>query len=140
MPLFDLASIDAATNRFSQENLIGVGGFGPVYKVRLTTSCHTMVRKVSESFCILKNKSCIFCLSNLQGILPTGKEIAVKRLSKNSGQGAEEFRNEVVLIAKLQHRNLVGLYGSCIQGEERLLVYEYMPNKSLDYFIFGLVS
>ena len=58
MPLFDLASIDAATNRFSQENLIGIGGFGPVYKVRITTSCQTKVRKVSASFCILKTKSC----------------------------------------------------------------------------------
>ncbi|XVF70434.1 hypothetical protein PTKIN_Ptkin11bG0161400 [Pterospermum kingtungense] len=106
VPFFDLASIDAATKSFSQKNLVGTGGFGPVYK----------------------------------GILPTGKEIAVKRLSKNSGQGAAEFRNEVVLIAKLQHRNLVALCGCCIQGDERLLVYEYMPNKSLDYFIFDSVK
>lgn len=101
LQLFDLATISSATNNFSDSNLIGKGGFGPVYK----------------------------------GTLASGQEIAVKRLSNNSGQGFQEFKNEVILIAKLQHRNLVRLLGYCVE-EERMLVYEYMPNKSLDCFIF----
>uniref|UniRef100_A0ACD5XGC7 Uncharacterized protein n=1 Tax=Avena sativa TaxID=4498 RepID=A0ACD5XGC7_AVESA len=99
---FDFSEILQATSNFSKENLLGQGGFGPVYK----------------------------------GQLPDGMEIAVKRLASHSGQGFTEFKNEVELIAKLQHNNLVKLVGCCIQGEEKLLVYEYLPNKSLDYFIF----
>ncbi|KAM3745120.1 hypothetical protein ACB098_06G101900 [Castanea mollissima] len=102
LPFYDLESIRVATHNFSNENKLGQGGYGPVYK----------------------------------GKLPSGQEIAVKRLSKVSGQGLKEFKNEVVLIAKLQHRNLVKLYGYCIEGNEKILLYEYMPNKSLDSFIF----
>ncbi|XP_057796170.1 G-type lectin S-receptor-like serine/threonine-protein kinase At4g27290 isoform X2 [Salvia miltiorrhiza] len=102
LPLFGLKTIAAATNNFSDENLIGEGGFGPVYK----------------------------------GSLSAELAIAVKRMSRTSGQGPEEFKNEVILIAKLQHRNLVRILGCCIGGEEKMLIYEYMHNKSLDYFIF----
>nr|GMC51824.1 G-type lectin S-receptor-like serine/threonine-protein kinase At4g27290 [Ipomoea batatas] len=105
LPLFSLESIISATNNFSSANLIGEGGFGPVYK----------------------------------GMLLTGTQVAVKKLSENSGQGAQEWENEVITIAKLQHRNLVTLLGCCADGGQRMLIYEFMPNNSLDYFIFGLV-
>ncbi|KAJ4798612.1 Serine/threonine-protein kinase [Rhynchospora pubera] len=102
LPTFDLTTLIAATDNFSDVNRLGHGGFGVVYK----------------------------------GKLPCGDEIAVKRLSKNSAQGLKEFMNEVKLIVKLQHRNLVRLLGCCIHDSERMLIYEFMPNKSLDYFIF----
>nr|XP_023920484.1 G-type lectin S-receptor-like serine/threonine-protein kinase CES101 [Quercus suber] len=102
LQIFSFESISAATSNFSAENKLGQGGFGPVYK----------------------------------GKLSDGQEIAIKRLSRSSGQGLVEFKNEAILIAKLQHTNLVRLLGFCIQQEEKILIYEYMPNKSLDFFLF----
>uniref|UniRef100_A0A803M242 Uncharacterized protein n=1 Tax=Chenopodium quinoa TaxID=63459 RepID=A0A803M242_CHEQI len=100
--VYEFSTLQAATNYFSDDQMLGGGGFGNVYK----------------------------------GTLPNGQDIAVKRLSRVSNQGMESFKNEAVLIAKLQHKNLVKLLGFCLTREEKLLVYEYVPNKSLNYFLF----
>ncbi|KAL6546709.1 hypothetical protein OROMI_022430 [Orobanche minor] len=99
---YTLSTVRYATNDFSDENKLGQGGFGAVYK----------------------------------GILSDGREIAAKRLSQNSGQGDLEFKNEVLLLAKLQHRNLVRLLGFCLEGMEKILIYEFVQNASLDHFLF----
>ncbi|KAL9321294.1 hypothetical protein ACSQ67_013133 [Phaseolus vulgaris] len=102
LPMFDFNTLTMATNNFSEENKLGQGGFGIVYRGRLME----------------------------------GRDIAVKRLSKNSVQGVEEFKNEVKLIVRLQHRNLVRLFGCCVEMDEKLLVYEHMENRSLYSILF----
>ena len=136
LPLFDLAAITLATNNFSPANIIGKGGFGPVYRVTIIyfNSIINVAKNVTFPSYIQRFLHILF---KMQGNLSTGQEAAIKRLSNESNQGFTEFKNEVNLIAKLQHKNLVALLGCCIQGDERMLIYEYMPNKSLDYFIFG---
>ncbi|XP_010422278.1 PREDICTED: cysteine-rich receptor-like protein kinase 40 isoform X2 [Camelina sativa] len=71
-----------------------------------------------------------------KGTFPNGQEVAAKRLKKGSGQGDMEFKNEVSLLTRLQHKNLVKLLGFCNEGDEVILVYEFVPNSSLDNFIF----
>ncbi|XP_068643365.1 cysteine-rich receptor-like protein kinase 10 [Aristolochia californica] len=100
--IFELETLEIATDNFSEENLLGHGGFGPVYKGRLAN----------------------------------GQEIAVKKLSVDSRQGHEEFMNEVKFLVRVQHRNLVTLLGCCAHGREKALIYDYLPNKSLDKFLF----
>ncbi|XP_074268914.1 G-type lectin S-receptor-like serine/threonine-protein kinase At1g11300 [Silene latifolia] len=102
LPLIDFKDLAVATDNFNDNQMLGQGGFGQVYK----------------------------------GLLGDGREIAVKRLSAASSQGVQEFTNEVIVISRLQHKNLVSLIGFCVEGEEKLLVYEYMPNKSLSAFLF----
>ncbi|CAI8600317.1 unnamed protein product [Vicia faba] len=72
-----------------------------------------------------------------KGVLPNGKEIAVKSLKATSGQGDREFQAEVETISRVHHRYLVSLVGYCISDAKRLLVYEFVPNKTLEYHLHG---
>ncbi|PQQ12931.1 putative serine/threonine-protein kinase [Prunus yedoensis var. nudiflora] len=101
---FDFHTLKMATKNFHPGNLLGVGGFGPVYR----------------------------------GKLGDGRLIAAKKLCLDkSQQGESEFLTEVKLITSVQHRNLVRLIGCCSDGPQRLLVYEYMKNRSLDLIVYG---
>ncbi|XP_030929337.1 G-type lectin S-receptor-like serine/threonine-protein kinase SD1-1 isoform X2 [Quercus lobata] len=131
---FTLATIAIATNNFSSNNKLGEDGFGLVYKVTLQRAFIKITKNQFSSYSTSIKK--LFGYLNFQGTLIDGKEIAVKRFSRRSGQGLNEFKNEVIVITKLPHRNLVRLLGYCIEGDERMLIYEYMLNGSLDSFIF----
>jgi len=125
---FDLATIINATNNFLNDNKLGEGGFWPVYKV-ITNFLLIRLKKIHDFHYLSK-----FPNYKIQGTLLDGQEIAVKGFQgARSGQGLTEFKNEVILFAKLQHLNL----GCCIEGEEKMLLYEYMSNKTLDSFLFG---
>ncbi|CAN6309164.1 unnamed protein product [Urochloa humidicola] len=101
---FTYKNLFDATEGFKTKRLLGIGGFGRVYK----------------------------------GVLPKSKlEVAVKRVSHESRQGIKEFVAEVVSIGRLRHRNLVQLLGYCRRKGELLLVYDYMPNGSLDKYLYG---
>jgi len=101
---FKFKDLYSATKGFREKGLLGVGGFGRVYK----------------------------------GVIPSSKlEVAVKRVSHESRQGIREFVSEIVSIGRLRHRNLVQLYGYCRRKSELLLVYDYMPNGSLDNYLYN---
>ncbi|RLN39268.1 hypothetical protein C2845_PM01G37830 [Panicum miliaceum] len=103
--VIDSLAIDLQTLRTATEdNMLGQGGFSPVYKETL----------------------------------PDSQIVAVKRLSENSQQGIGELKNELVLLAKLRHRNLVRVIGVCLEEREKLIVYKFLPKRSLDNFIYGL--
>ncbi|KAL2252161.1 UNVERIFIED_CONTAM: putative LRR receptor-like serine/threonine-protein kinase RFK1 [Sesamum indicum] len=126
---FSLKQIKAATNNFDATNKIGEGGFGPVYKVLvLPQYCLFVVPSGDDSYSLIEEV--------VQGLLPDGTVIAVKQLSSRSRQGNREFLNEIAMISCLQHPNLVKLHGCCIEGDQLLLVYEYMENNSLAYVLF----
>lgn len=100
---FTYAELSAATNGFSQHNLLGQGGFGYVHK----------------------------------GVLPNGKEIAVKSLKSTGCQGDREFQAEVEIISRVHHRHLVSLVGYCMSETQKLLVYEFVPNNTFEYHLHG---
>uniref|UniRef100_A0A0E0BZC6 non-specific serine/threonine protein kinase n=1 Tax=Oryza meridionalis TaxID=40149 RepID=A0A0E0BZC6_9ORYZ len=100
---FTYEDLSAATDGFSDANLLGQGGFGYVHK----------------------------------GVLPNGTEVAVKQLRDGSGQGEREFQAEVEIISRVHHKHLVTLVGYCISGGKRLLVYEYVPNNTLELHLHG---
>ena len=103
LPFFDLATIVNATKNFADDNKLGEGGFGYVYK----------------------------------GVLPCGKEIAVKQLKAGSQQGEREFQAEVETISRVHHKHLVKLVGYCVTRAERLLAYEFVPNNTLEFHLHG---
>ncbi|KAK9277481.1 hypothetical protein L1049_007025 [Liquidambar formosana] len=102
-PWFTYEELVVATNGFSDQNLLGEGGFGSVYK----------------------------------GYLPDGREVAVKQLKIGGGQGEREFKSEVEIISRIHHRHLVSLVGYCISENQRLLVYDYVPNNTLYFHLHG---
>lgn len=75
-----------------------------------------------------------------RGVLPNGKEVAVKQLKAGSGQGEREFQAEVEIISRVHHKHLVSLVGYCITGSQRLLVYEFVPNNTLEFHLHGKLA
>ncbi|RWW54048.1 hypothetical protein BHE74_00039398 [Ensete ventricosum] len=112
--VFRYEMLVAATRNFNPKQKLGEGGFGPVFKVK-----------------------CAKWIDNEEGRLADGREVAVKRLGRGSRQGAREFENEAMLLSRVQHKNVVNLYGYCVHADDKLLVYEYVPNESLDKLLFS---
>jgi serine/threonine protein kinase len=130
---FSYRELARATSNFDQGNKIGEGGYGPVYKV-IEQLVYLVLQRELRYWCL----KC----SNLpfQGTLKDGTAIAVKVLSLHSRQGANEFLNEILAISDVTHENLVKLYGCCVEGSHRILVYNFLENNSLAHTLLGSLS
>ncbi|KAI7755754.1 hypothetical protein M8C21_019547, partial [Ambrosia artemisiifolia] len=130
MPPSELAG--TPVNMFGHDPEFGSGD----KDIRIKLFCLSTLHKATDNFSMGNKLGEGGFGPVYKGVLEDGQVIAVKRLAKTSTQGLHEFKNEVISISKLQHRNLVKLLGYCIEGAEKMLIYEYMSNKSLDSFLF----
>jgi serine/threonine-protein kinase PBS1 len=134
---FTFKDLLVATGYFNEANFIGEGGFGKVYKGKI----NGQVSKTSAFFFLDSFRGWRFDSTVTDAalcVLLFGVQmVAVKQLARDGVQGRNEFLVEVLMLTVLNHRNLVSLVGFCAQGDERLLVYEYMPFGSLESHLFG---
>ncbi|KAL0387450.1 UNVERIFIED_CONTAM: G-type lectin S-receptor-like serine/threonine-protein kinase [Sesamum radiatum] len=128
--LRELLKLDGYTETYELEN-----GGGKNHDLRLFT--YASIQSATNNFSANSKLGEGGFGPVYKGKTPEGQDIAVKLLSRQSGQGLLEFKTELILISKLQHVNLVKLLGFCIHGDDKMIIYDYMPNKSLDFFLFS---
>ncbi|KAI9072118.1 hypothetical protein K1719_045920 [Acacia pycnantha] len=132
--------LSARNHNTSRTVIIVAASIGAFIAILILVCIYFVVRKskrtIENNFSVANKLGQGGFGSVYKGKLPNGQDIAVKRLSMDSRQGDSEFKNEVLLVAKLQHRNLVRLLGFSLEKQERLLVYEFLPNGSLDSLLF----
>ncbi|KAG9450410.1 hypothetical protein H6P81_010375 [Aristolochia fimbriata] len=133
--MFSYVELRKATNDFNPLNKLGEGGFEPVYKVSYSYRCYS--DHACKNHRAIVNFICFPFFFDTRGTLSDGRTVAVKQLSVTSHQGKSQFMTEIATISAVQHRKLVKLYGCCLERDRRLLVYEYLENKSLDQALFG---
>ncbi|KAL0393731.1 UNVERIFIED_CONTAM: G-type lectin S-receptor-like serine/threonine-protein kinase [Sesamum latifolium] len=128
--LHELLKLDGYTDTYELEN-----GGGKKHDLRLFT--YASIQSATNNFSAKSKLGEGGFGPVYKGKTPEGQNIAVKLLSRQSGQGLLEFKTELILISKLQHVNLVKLLGFCVHGDDKMIIYDYMPNKSLDFFLFS---
>lgn len=133
---FTFRELASATKNFRQECLIGEGGFGRVYKGRLDKTNQVCFLMTYFYLISLWNDKCYIYIDELMKWIQV---VAVKQLDRNGLQGNKEFLVEVLMLSLLHHNNLVNLIGYCADGDQRLLVYEYMPMGSLEDHLLGML-
>ncbi|CAI5953795.1 unnamed protein product [Closterium sp. NIES-64] len=129
---FTFRELERATGGFSEKNFIGEGGFGRVYKGWLESTGQVVAVKQLDRNGVLGNREFLVVVLMLSLV------VAVKQLDRNGVQGNREFLVEVLMLSLLHHPNLVNLIGYCADGDQRLLVYEFMPRGALEDHLHDL--